>query len=134
MTQPISGKRKNSLLAKKKSLVGLAPGFKSNGIAISSCLCVQFTNIYIALKFESFFAINVLHKCAMHVPYRQIFEQVQLGFGGQVLSSCQFSLLSQLPQNMRVTSKVVKIYSKIIISPYQPKSMTHPAVTSKIVL
>jgi hypothetical protein len=42
-------------------------------------------------------------------------EQAKLTYGDSILSSRQFSILSQLPQKMKLASKVVKIDSKIII-------------------
>ena len=42
-----------------------------------------------------------------------------------VLGSSQFRLLPQLPQKMILTSKVVKVDSKIKISLHQSKYVTH---------
>ena len=56
------------------------------------------------------------------------FEQLNLvkfGYGGSVLDLSQFWLLPKLPQKMTLTLKVVKSDSKIIISLYQSKSVTH---------
>ncbi len=44
------------------------------------------------------------------------FGQVKFANGGSILISNQFFLLPQLPQKMKLTSKVFKIDSKIIIS------------------
>jgi hypothetical protein len=46
----------------------------------------------------------------------QEFEQAKIANGGLILSTSHFSLLPQLPQKTELASKVVKIYSKIIIS------------------
>jgi len=43
------------------------------------------------------------------------FGQAKFYYGGLVLGSSLFSLLPQLPQKMTITSKVVKVDSKIII-------------------
>ena len=52
------------------------------------------------------------------VLYRafHIFGQATFAYGGPVLGSSQFLLLSQLPQKMTLASNVVNIDSKIIIS------------------
>jgi hypothetical protein len=42
------------------------------------------------------------------------FGQAKFDNGGSILSSSQFSLLPQLPQKMKLTSKAVKIKTKII--------------------
>jgi hypothetical protein len=44
------------------------------------------------------------------------FRQAKFAYGGSVLSSSQILLLPELPQKMELTSKVVKVDSKIIIS------------------
>ncbi len=46
----------------------------------------------------------------------QGFRQAKSANGGSILSSSQFLLLPQLPQKMKLASKVVKVNSKIIIS------------------
>ena len=50
---------------------------------------------------------------------------VKLGYGGLVLSSRQFSMLTQQPQKMTHASKVVNSDSKIIITVCWSKSVTH---------
>ncbi len=45
----------------------------------------------------------------------QGFRQVKSANGGSILSSSQFLILSQLPQKVKLASKVVKVDSKIII-------------------
>ena len=49
---------------------------------------------------------------------------VNLAYGGLVLGSSQFTLLSEMPQKMMPTSKVVKNDSKVIILLRQSKSMS----------
>jgi hypothetical protein len=44
------------------------------------------------------------------------FRQDKSAYGGSILSSSKFLILPQLPQKMKLTSKVVKVDSKIIIS------------------
>jgi hypothetical protein len=46
----------------------------------------------------------------------QGFIQAKSANGGSILSSSQFLILHQLPQRMKLASKVVKVDSKIIIS------------------
>jgi hypothetical protein len=46
--------------------------------------------------------------------FRQ-FGQAKFAFGGSILRSIQFLLLTQMPQNIKFASKAVKIDSKIII-------------------
>jgi hypothetical protein len=46
----------------------------------------------------------------------QGFRQAKFDKGGSILSSGQFLILPQLPQKMKLASKVVKVDSKIIIS------------------
>ena len=52
------------------------------------------------------------------------FWQAKIAYGGLVLGSSQFLILTQLPSKMRLASKLVKIDSKIIISLYSSKSLT----------
>ncbi len=52
----------------------------------------------------------------------QGFSKAKFAYGGSILSSSQFLILPQLPQKMRLTSKVVKIDPKIII--LLPKKLT----------
>jgi hypothetical protein len=46
----------------------------------------------------------------------QGFRQAKSASGGSILNSSQFLILPQLPQKMKLSSKVIKIDSKIIIS------------------
>jgi hypothetical protein len=46
----------------------------------------------------------------------QGFSNAESANGGSILSSSQFSILPQLPQKIKLASKVVKVDSKIIIS------------------
>jgi hypothetical protein len=46
----------------------------------------------------------------------QGFSKAKSANGGSILSSCQFLMLSQLRQKIKLASKVVKVDSKIIIS------------------
>jgi hypothetical protein len=46
----------------------------------------------------------------------QGFSKAKSANGGLILSSSQFLILPQLPQKMKLASKVVKVDSKIIIS------------------
>ncbi len=54
---------------------------------------------------------------AVHAKYIMIqaFRQAKSANGGSILSSSQFMILPQLPQKMKLASKVVKVDSKIII-------------------
>jgi hypothetical protein len=45
----------------------------------------------------------------------QGFSKAKFAYGGSILSSSQFLILPQLPQKMKLTSKVVKIDPKIIV-------------------
>jgi hypothetical protein len=57
-----------------------------------------------------------------HEPYWNIvqcvsgFSKAKSANGGSILSSSQFLILPQLPQKIKLASKVVKVDSKIIIS------------------
>jgi hypothetical protein len=44
------------------------------------------------------------------------FRQAKSANGGSIVTSSQFSILPQLPQKMKLVSKVVKIDPKIIVS------------------
>jgi hypothetical protein len=46
----------------------------------------------------------------------QGFSKAKSANGGLILSSSQFLILPQLPQKIKLASKVVKVDSKIIIS------------------
>jgi hypothetical protein len=52
-------------------------------------------------------------------------DLVKLAFGGKVLGSIPFSLLTQLSHKMMFDSRVVKSDSRIIISIHYSKSLTH---------
>ncbi len=43
------------------------------------------------------------------------FRKAKFAYGGSILSSSQFSILLQLPQKMKLASKVVKIDPKISV-------------------
>jgi hypothetical protein len=58
---------------------------------------------------KPFFSLTV------HSVFHQ-FRQAKFDYGGSILSSSQFLLLLQLPQKVELTSKVVKVDSKIIVS------------------
>jgi hypothetical protein len=53
------------------------------------------------------------------------FCQDKFSSDGLILSSSQFLLLSQLPQKMKLVSKVVKSDAKVIILLLWTKSMKH---------
>jgi hypothetical protein len=53
------------------------------------------------------------------------FWKGQFAYGGSILSSSQFLLLPQLPQNLMLDTKVDKNGSKIIISIQYYKSLKH---------
>ncbi len=46
----------------------------------------------------------------------QGFSKAKFAYGGSIFSSSQFLILPQLPQKMKLTSKVVKIDPEIIVS------------------
>ncbi len=52
----------------------------------------------------------------MNYSVFQGFSLAKFAYGGSILSSSQFLILPQLPQKMKLTSKVVKIDPKIIFS------------------
>jgi hypothetical protein len=53
------------------------------------------------------------------------FGQAKFLWGGFVLGSSQFSLMPQLPQKITLNFKVPKMDSKIIISLFESKFVTH---------
>ncbi len=53
----------------------------------------------------------------------QGFSKPKSANGGLILSSSQFLILPQLPEKIKLASKVVKVYSKIIISHLRSKSL-----------
>jgi hypothetical protein len=46
----------------------------------------------------------------------QGFSKAKSANGGSILSLSQFLILTQLPQKIKLASKVVKVHSKMIIS------------------
>jgi hypothetical protein len=46
----------------------------------------------------------------------QGFSKAKSAYGGSILSSSQFLILPQLPQKIKLASKLVEVDSKIIIS------------------
>ena len=75
----------------------------------------------------AFFPVILLRTTETKNCYRAFhrFGQAKFAYGGPVLGSSQFLQLPQLPQKMKLASKVVKIDSKIIISSHKSKSVTH---------
>jgi hypothetical protein len=68
------------------------------------------------------FTFLTQHKRFVNVSFSCLFYSVFQGFskaksanGGSILSSSQFLILPQLPQKIKLASKVVKVDSKIII-------------------
>jgi hypothetical protein len=61
---------------------------------------------------------NILQAAVLNLLYSvfQGFSEAKSANGGSILSSNQFLILPQLPQKMKLASKVVKVDSKIIIS------------------
>jgi hypothetical protein len=61
--------------------------------------------------------VYVLKKLNRTLTYSvfQGFSKAKSGNGGSILSSSQFLILPQLPQKIKLASKVVKVDSKIII-------------------
>jgi hypothetical protein len=53
------------------------------------------------------------------------FEQAKFAYGGSIISSSQFTILSKLPLKTVLDLKVVKIDSKIVILLHKSKSATH---------
>ncbi len=72
-------------------------------------LCHQILNINVfrfCQNIRAFFSYSVF----------QGFSKAKSANGGSILSSSQFLILPQLPQKIKLASKVVKVESKIIIS------------------
>jgi hypothetical protein len=69
----------------------------SSGLTI--ILSLTYAQYYFLLTIQTY---SVFHR----------FRQAKFDNGGSILSSNQFSLLPQLPQEMKLTFKVVKIVSK----------------------
>jgi hypothetical protein len=63
---------------------------------------------------ETLVSILLLVICTYSVF--QEFSKAKSANGGLILSSSQFLILPQLPQKIKLASKVVKVDSKIIIS------------------
>ncbi len=62
----------------------------------------------------SIFNLHLLH--TLRYSVFQGFSKAKSANGGSILSSSQFLILPQLPQKIKLASKVVKVDSKIIIS------------------
>jgi hypothetical protein len=62
----------------------------------------------------------------------QGFSKAKFSFGGSILSSSQFLILPQLPQKMKLTSKVVKIEQKKLSRYLRSKSLKLPVKWSKV--
>jgi hypothetical protein len=66
--------------------------------------------------------INKRTKAGLYSVF-QGFRKAKSANGGSILSSGQFLILPQLPQKIKLASKVVKVDSKIIISYLRSKSL-----------
>jgi hypothetical protein len=76
-------------------------------------------NLRLALENSKGLAVyEVTHLDSLPPSYSvfQEFSKAKSANGGSILSSSQFLILPQLPQKIKLASKVVKIDSKIIIS------------------
>jgi hypothetical protein len=73
-------------------------------------------NVFWAKKIDSLpkAIVNRTESQSYSVFHR--FKKAKFAYGGSILSSSQFSILPQLPQKMKLASKVVKIDPKIIVS------------------
>ncbi len=85
-----------------------------------SCVCRY--KIFFSLLPNHYF-INFIKACQNRRYTRYLrysvfhrFRQAKFDYGGSILSSSQVLQLPQLPQKVELTSKVVKVDSKIIIS------------------
>jgi hypothetical protein len=63
----------------------------------------------------SYIRIAYKHNMKCYIVFHR-FRKAKFAYSGSVLSSSQFSILPQLPQKMKLASKVVKIDPKIIVS------------------
>ncbi len=88
---PFGGRESNGKIFKRKSLKDLFCDVTSEK------LCQLKSNNYSYSVFQGF-------------------SKAKFAYGGSILSSSQFLLLPQLPQKIKLTLKVVKVDSKIIIS------------------
>jgi hypothetical protein len=61
-------------------------------------------------------SVSVMSQSKLLYSVFQGFSKAKSANGGSILSSSQFLVLPQLPQKMKLASKVVKVDSKIIIS------------------
>jgi hypothetical protein len=59
---------------------------------------------------------NMVFRIFVYNSVFQGFSKAKSANGGSILSLSQFLILPQLPQKIKLTSKVVKVDSKIIIS------------------
>ncbi len=83
------------------------------------------TNFYLVALSVLCFLFWSSHSMVLYYKAFHRLKQYKFPDGGSVLGSSQFSILPQLPPNILLNSKVVKINPKIIILLRKSKSMTH---------
>ncbi len=85
-------------------------------VLCSHCLTL-ITSLFYYFYFLSTFTYFGVLLFNVENPYSvfQGFSKAKSANGGSILSSSQFLILPQLPQKIKLTSKVVKVDSKIII-------------------
>jgi hypothetical protein len=76
------------------------------------------SSYYFKRSFSAIFTpfLEDLLRCFYSYSVFQGFRQAKSANGGSILSSSQFLILPQLPQKIKLASKVVKVDSKISIS------------------
>jgi hypothetical protein len=78
--------------------------------------CLKLFGITWAILEASRLPANTSYNLNMYSVF-QGFSKAKSANGGSILSSSQFLILPQLPQKIKLASKVVKVDSKIIILP-----------------
>ncbi len=96
----------------------------SHSISLSLCICLPLVFLFILVIFVSlnslFFSLFLnlcffLYFSPSFYSVFQAFSKAKSANGGSILSLSQFLILPQLPQNIKLASKVVNVDSKIII-------------------
>jgi hypothetical protein len=96
---------------------------QTNDVQYYHDLCVMMlfkSNPQVFFYSNQFFSVDQRKQIVFVVSHFysvfHLFRPAKFAYGSSILSSSQFFLMSQLPQKMKLASKVVKSDSKIIIS------------------
>jgi hypothetical protein len=92
-------------------LVSFADGFSTDPLRHKADCLKQLVQVFSFINNNVELVVVIFNKSQLYSVFHQ-YRQAKFDNGGLILSSSQFLLLPQLPQKMKLASKVVKMHSK----------------------